>query len=128
MGGWPGGPNSPPWPTFDFTAPINSGRSAGPLPSGGANTLVTGELSLATPSARLLPSAVSSKVAHGPFLDRNCPRLGPQKRSLLVIQLGPPTIAVSQSPAHREVQAIWGAAAPNEHAVSMLRLGPLNSK
>lgn len=40
----------------------------------------------------------------------------------------PPTIAVSQSLAHNDVQANWIAAALDEHAVSMLKDGPEKPK
>lgn len=48
--------------------------------------------------------------------------------SELVITLRPPATAVSQSPAHNEVQASCIAAALEEQAVSTLKLGPLNLK
>ena len=48
--------------------------------------------------------------------------------SEFVMTFKPPATAVSQSPAQSDVHASWIAAALEEHAVSILKLGPVNLK
>src|ERR1700709_2512684 len=69
-----------------------------------------------TPSALQYPSAFASKVLQPPVLERNIPRLRPAKISGAVRTFTPPARAVSHSPAHRDVQAIWIAASEEEQA------------
>jgi len=65
---------------------------------------------------------------HDPVFDKNWPFDRPEKMSGLVKTFMPPVKTVSQSPALKDVQAKLIAAKLLEHAVSMLKDGPLNPK
>lgn len=60
-------------------------------------------MTVATPSPRQKPSAVSSNVLQEPVLEQNCARLSPAKRSGVVMILRPPATAVSQASASLRV-------------------------